>query len=121
MNPAVARRVVLGEQPPLKHEYEDEMDDDMLFTMLEQMGSVAGVYYKEPASFITPKLGPKPVGTLSPIDDEDIDTASSGEDIDTASSGEDSDEDIDIFSDEEKKSDSQEQADSDSSFDDIFK
>lgn len=112
MNPAVARRVVLGEQPPLKHEYEDEMDDDMLFTMLEQMGSVAGVYYKEPASFITPKLGPKPVGTLSPIDDEDIDTASLGED---------SDEDIDIFSDEEKKSDSQEQADSDSSFDDIFK
>ena len=107
MNPAVARRVVLGEQPPLKHEYEDEMDDDMLFTMLEQMGSVAGVYYTEPASFITPKLGP-----LSPIDDDDIDTASSGED---------SDEDIDIFSDEEKKSDSQEQADSDSSFDDIFK
>ena len=63
--------MVLGEHPPLKHEYKEEMDDDTLYTMLEQMGSVAGVFFKAPETFITPSRGPAPIGTMSPLADED--------------------------------------------------
>ncbi|KAK8828044.1 adaptor protein complex 1 or 2, subunit beta 5 [Blastocystis sp. ATCC 50177/Nand II] len=120
-NPAAARRVVLGEHPPLKHEYKEEMDDDTLYTMLEQMGSVAGVFFKAPETFITPSRGPAPIGTMSPLADEDIESVEENEEDE---SSEDSDEDIDIFADEDEKKEEpkeEEEPKSDDSFDDIFK
>ena len=108
--------MVLGEHPPLKHEYKEEMDDDTLYTMLEQMGSVAGVFFKAPETFITPSRG-----TMSPLADEDIESVEENEEDE---SSEDSDEDIDIFADEDEKKEEpkeEEEPKSDDSFDDIFK
>ena len=114
--------MVLGEHPPLKHEYKEEMDDDTLYMMLEQMGSVAGVFFKAPETFITPSRGPTPIGTMSPLADED----SESEEEDSDETSEDSDEDVDIFADEDKEEEPKEaeepeEPQSDSSFDDIFK
>ena len=113
--------MVLCEHPPLKHEYKEEMDDDTLYTMLEQMGSVAGVFFKAPETFITPSRGPAPIGTMSPLADEDIESVEENEEDE---SSEDSDEDIDIFADEDEKKEEpkkEEEPKSDDSFDDIFK
>ena len=113
--------MVLGEHPPLKHEYKEEMDDDTLYTRLEQMGSVAGVFCTAPETFSTPSRGPAPIGTMSPLADEDIESVEENEEDE---SSEDSDEDIDIFADEDEKKEEQkeeEEPKSDDSFDDIFK
>lgn len=112
-------------------QYEDVMDDDLLYTMLEELGSVSSVYYRPAEEFIHPTTGPSPVQTNSPIPDEDLDLIeeNSGEDD---SDDSDSSDDIDIFADDDKEPDTQavEEADKNSSdeeetkerdsFDDIF-
>ena len=51
-------------------QYEEVMDDDLLYTMLEELGSVSSVYYRPAEEFIHPQTGPSPVQTNSPIPDE---------------------------------------------------
>ena len=73
--------------------YEEYMDDDLLYLMLEELGTVASVYYKPPEEFVTPKRGPSPVSTTSPLPDEDEVGEENEEDSD------DSELDVDIFAD----------------------
>lgn len=105
--PETAKRVVLAVKPPMALHYEEVMDDDLLYTMLEELGSVSSVYYQPAESFIHPTCGPSPVHTSSPIPDEEMDVGESDD--------EDSDsDDIDIFGDmDEETNESNE-------FDDIF-
>lgn len=66
----------------------------MLYYMLEEMGTVSAVYYRKADEFITPRRGPSPVSTNSPIPEDEADVALSESE---ASSDSDS---LDIFSDE---------------------
>lgn len=106
----------------------------MLYYMLEEMGTVAAVYYRKADEFITPRRGPSPVSTNSPIPDDEADVALSESE---ASSDSDS---LDIFSDEsdekedpveavnrkgsmersDRKGSMEKSADRKDSFDDIF-
>ena len=98
--PKTAKKVVVSSRASMKPIYEEVMDDDLLYMMLEELGSVASVYYKPAQEFITPKRGPAPVSTNSPLaDDEELqidvdnDEEGDGEDED------DSEFDLDIFAD----------------------
>lgn len=68
------------------------MEDDLLYAMLEELGSVSAVYYRPATEFIHPVCGPSPVQTNSPLPDEEIGII---EDTDSSES-----EEIDIFADE---------------------
>ena len=92
-SPAAAKRVVLSARPVMEPVYEEYMDDDLLYLMLEELGTVASVYYKPPEEFVTPKRGPPPVSTNSPLPDEDELGKENEEDSD------DSELDVDIFAD----------------------
>ena len=86
----------------MKPVYEEVMDDDLLYMMLEELGSVASVYYKPAEEFVTPKRGPAPVSTNSPLaDDEelqiDVDNGEEGDGGDE--DDDDSEFDMDIFAD----------------------
>lgn len=112
-------------------QYEEVMDDDLLYTMLEELGSVSSVYYRPAEEFIHPQTGPSPVQTNSPIPDEELDLMNDN-DNDDDSDDSDSSDDIDIFADEEKEPNTQSDEESDQnqldeedikerdSFDDIF-
>ena len=87
----------------MKPIYEEVMDDDLLYMMLEELGSVASVYYKPAEEFVTPKRGPAPVSTNSPLaDDEelqiDVDNDEEGDGGDE-DDDDDSEFDMDIFAD----------------------
>ena len=93
-NSKAAKRVILSSRPPLTLQYQEEMSDEMLYYMLEEMGTVSAVYYRKADEFITPRRGPSPVSTNSPIPEDEADVALSESE---ASSDSDS---LDIFSDE---------------------
>ena len=97
--PETAKRVVLAVKPIAAINYEFEMSDDLLYTMLEELGTVSSVYYRPASEFIHPTRGPEPVQTNSPIPDEEMDIID--EDVNGKDSDED-DDDLDIFSDGEK-------------------
>ena len=118
-------------------QYEEVMDDDLLYTMLEELGSVSSVYYRPAEEFIHPQTGPSPVQTNSPIPDEELDLMENNNDDNNSddsdsSDSSDSSDDIDIFADEEKEPNTQSDEESDQnqsdeddikerdSFDDIF-
>ena len=115
-------------------QYEEVMDDDLLYTMLEELGSVSSVYYRPAEEFIHPQTGPSPVQTNSPIPDEELDLMENNNDDNDSddSDSSDSSDDIDIFADEEKEPNTQSDEESDQnqldeedikerdSFDDIF-
>lgn len=92
-SPESAKRVVLSVKPPMAYHYEDVMDDDLLYSMLEELGTISSVYYRPASEFIHPVCGPSPVQTNTPLPDEEIEIIEGEE--------EDSDSDIDIFADEE--------------------
>ena len=128
--PDIAKRIVLSTKPHMNLQYEEVMDDDLLYTMLEELGSVSSVYYRPAEEFIHPVTGPSPVQTNSPIPDEDLDLVEDNSETDSDDS--DSSDDIDIFADEEKEPDTQPAEEEDTnqsedeehkerdSFDDIF-
>ena len=113
-------------------QYEELMDDDLLYTMLEELGFVSSVYYRPAEEFIHPQTGPSPVQTNSPIPDEELDLMNDNDDDSDDSDYSDSSDDIDIFADEEKEPNTQSDEESDQnqsdeddikerdSFDDIF-
>ena len=127
----MAKRIVLSTKPKMNLQYEEVMDDDLLYTMLEELGSVSSVYYRPAEEFIHPQTGPSPVQTNSPIPDEELDLMNDN-DNDDDSDDSDSSDDIDIFADEEKEPNTQSDEESDQnqldeedikerdSFDDIF-
>ena len=78
----------------MTYHYEEVMDDDLLYAMLEELGTVSSVYYRPASEFIHPTCGPSPVQTNSPLPDEEIGIIEGEEEED------DSDSDIDIFADE---------------------
>lgn len=101
--PKTAKKVILTSKASMKPVYEQVMDDDLLYVMLEQLGSVASVYYKPAEDFITPKRGPPPVSTDSPLPDDDnlqinVDKEEDGDDDDD-DDDDDSEFDMDIFAD----------------------
>lgn len=77
------------------------MSDDLLYTMLEEMGAVSAVYYRKAEEFITPTRGPEPVTMSSPVPDSDEDDLEMGDESDGEDNLDDDDDDLDIFSDEE--------------------
>lgn len=78
------------------------MSDDLLYTMLEEMGAVSAVYYRKAEEFITPTRGPEPVTMSSPVPDSDEDDLEMGDESDGEDNlDDDDDDDLDIFSDEE--------------------
>lgn len=100
--PKTAKKVVMSSRASMKPIYEEVMDDDLLYMMLEELGSVASVYYKPAEEFVTPKRGPAPVSTNSPLaDDEelqiDVDNDEEGDGGDD--DDDDSEFDMDIFAD----------------------
>ena len=102
--PKTAKKVILTSKASMKPVYEQVMDDDLLYVMLEQLGSVASVYYKPAEDFITPKRGPPPVSTDSPLPDDDnlqinVDKEEDGDDGDDDDDDDDSEFDMDIFAD----------------------
>lgn len=121
-NPKAAKRVILSPRPQLSIEYQEVMSDEFLYNMLEEMGTVAAVYYRKADEFITPKRGPDPVTTNSPIPDSDSEPAA----ISDGESDSESDS-IDIFEDEDKESEEVpvkspiEEKEEQDLFDDIFK
>ena len=128
----MAKRIVLSTKPKMNLQYEEVMDDDLLYTMLEELGSVSSVYYRPAEEFIHPQTGPSPVQTNSPIPDEELDLMNDNDDDSDDSDYSDSSDDIDIFADEEKEPNTQSDEESDQnqsdeddikerdSFDDIF-
>lgn len=100
-NPQAAKRVILSEQPRLAADYQEVMSDDLLYTMLEEMGAVSAVYYRKAEEFITPTRGPEPVTMSSPVPDSDEDDLEMGDESDGEDNLDDDDDDLDIFSDEE--------------------
>ena len=68
------------------------IDDDELQTLLEEIGAVSSVYHRPAESFITPKVGPKP------IDDVGEEAAV---DLEESEEEEEEEEDSDIFAEEE--------------------
>ena len=101
--PKTAKKVVMSSRASMKPIYEEVMDDDLLYMMLEELGSVASVYYKPAEEFVTPKRGPAPVSTNSPLaDDEelqiDVDNDEEGDGGDE-DDDDDSEFDMDIFAD----------------------
>lgn len=97
--PKTAKKVVLSSRASMKPIYEEVMDDDLLYMMLEELGSVASVYYKPAQEFITPKRGPAPVSTNSPLaDDEELQIDVDNDEEDDGED-EDSEFDMDIFAD----------------------
>ena len=97
-SPKTAKKVILSSKAGMKPVYEEIMDDDLLYMMLEELGSVASVYYRPAQEFITPKRGPEPVSTNSPLPDEEelqIEVEQDGDDDDS----DDSEFDMDIFAD----------------------
>lgn len=101
-NPQAAKRVILSEQPRLAADYQEVMSDDLLYTMLEEMGAVSAVYYRKAEEFITPTRGPEPVTMSSPVPDSDEDDLEMGDESDGEDNlDDDDDDDLDIFSDEE--------------------
>lgn len=128
----MAKRIVLSTKPKMNLQYEEVMDDDLLYTMLEELGSVSSVYYRPAEEFIHPQTGPSPVQTNSPIPDEELDLMNDNDNDSDDSDDSDSSDDIDIFADEEKEPNTQSDEESDQnqldeedikerdSFDDIF-
>ena len=80
----------MTQRPPVDLQYEDVLDDDSLYVMLEQLGSVASVYFKPAEEFIKPQRGPLPVSTHTPIPENLEEEAINDSESD----------DIDIFADE---------------------
>lgn len=128
----MAKRIVLSTKPKMNLQYEEVMDDDLLYTMLEELGSVSSVYYRPAEEFIHPQTGPSPVQTNSPIPDEELDLMNDNDNDSDDSDDSDSSDDIDIFADEEKEPNTQSDEETDQnqsdeddikerdSFDDIF-
>ena len=121
-DPKAAKRVILAPRPQLSVEYQEVMSDEFLYNMLEEMGTVAAVYYRKAEEFITPKRGPDPVTTNSPIPNSDSEQeAISDEESESESDS------IDIFDDEDSQSEEEpvkspvEEKEEQDLFDEIFK
>lgn len=120
-DPKAAKRVILAQRPPLSVEYQEVMSDEFLYNMLEDMGTVAGVYYRKASEFITPQRGPDPVTTNSPIPE-------SGSEQEAISEGESESESdsLDIFDDDNGQSEEEpvkspvEEREDQDLFDEIF-
>lgn len=67
------------------------IDDDELQTLLEEIGAVSSVYHRPAESFITPKVGPKPIDDVG--EEAAVDLEESEEEEDYS--------DSDIFAEEE--------------------
>ncbi|KNB43375.1 hypothetical protein JH06_3696 [Blastocystis sp. subtype 4] len=121
-DPKAAKRVILAPRPQLSVEYQEVMSDEFLYNMLEEMGTIAAVYYRKADEFITPKRGPDPVTTNSPIPNSDSEQeAISDEENESESDS------IDIFDDEDSQSEEEpvkspvEEKEEQDLFDEIFK
>ena len=92
--------MILAVKPVAAIKYEDEMSDDLLYTMLEELGTVSSIYYRPASEFIHPTCGPQPIQTNSPIPDEEMDIIGEDENEDDSENDSgDEDDDLNIFSD----------------------
>ena len=109
-DPKAAKRVILAPRPQLSVEYQEVMSDEFLYNMLEEMGTIAAVYYRKADEFITPI--PNSDSEQEAISDEENESESDS---------------IDIFDDEDSQSEEEpvkspvEEKEEQDLFDEIFK
>ena len=88
----LAKQVVLSDKPLITPHLEETINDDTLQTLLEELDTVSAVYHKPAETFITPKIGPKPIEETGDDDHVDLD-----EEYDDEESDEGESDDSDIF------------------------